>query len=88
MLPVDMSDQITEIVIPVLRTLQADLSTLKTDVSTLKNAVQRIDARVASMDSHVAGFHRTINWQSDVSDDLRGRVEALEENTTDDPPTP
>jgi len=66
-----MSDEITKIVIPILRGIQ-------TDVSLLKRAVQRLDGRIASLDSHMAGFHQSDRTQNDELDDLRGRIEALE----------
>ena len=78
-----MSDQITEIVIPILRGLQSDLSSVKTDVSMLKKAVQRLDGHIASMDSHLAGFHQLLRTHNEEHDDHRGRIEALEEAAKD-----
>jgi len=40
-----MSDDIKDIVIPILQTIQGDISTLKSDVAVLKESVVRIDAR-------------------------------------------
>jgi predicted small metal-binding protein len=88
-----MIDKIDDIVIPILRNIQADVSglkadvsSLKTDVSMLKESVRRIDARIASMDSHMAGFHGAQNWQSDLIDNLRARIEKLEERDKPKPP--
>ena len=73
-----MSDKIDDIVIPILRNLQAD-------ISILKESVRRIDARISSMDSYMAGFHSSLNWQNMEFDSLRGRVEHLETRDKDDP---
>lgn len=73
-----MSDKIDDIVIPILRNLQAD-------VSILKESVRRIDARISSMDSYMAGFHSSLNWQNMELDSLRGRMEYLEDRDKDDP---
>ena len=81
-----MTDKIDDIVIPILRNIQADVSGLKADVSMLKESVRRIDARISSMDSHMAAFHSAQNWQSDAIDNLRGRVESLEEREKPEPP--
>ena len=76
-----MSDQITEIVIPILRSLQ-------TDVSDLKRAVARIDGRIAAMDSHLAGFHQLLRIHNEEHDEHRGRIEALEDAAKGNEPKP
>ena len=45
-----MADDNTKIVIPILRSIQAD-------VAEIKNAIGRIDGRISAMDNHMAGFH-------------------------------
>ncbi len=85
-----MNDKIEDIIIPILRNIQADVSTLKSDVSVLKSdvsvlkeSVRRIDSRISTMDSYMAGFHGSLNWQNIEVDHLRGRVEALEDKDPD-----
>ena len=80
-----MSDKINDIVIPILKNIQADVSELKSDVSVLKEAVRRIDSRISTMDSYMAGFHGSLNWQNSEIDHLRGRVEGLEDKDPDQP---
>ena len=55
------------------------LKSVQGDISVLKESVRRIDARIASMDHHLAGFYSEQRWQNDELDNLRGRVEALED---------
>lgn len=74
-----MNDKIDDIVVPILRNIQEDVSTMKADVSVLKESVRRIDARLGTMDYHQAAFHAGMKWQSDELDVLRGRIEALED---------
>lgn len=62
------------------------LDALEQDLSVLKEAVRRIDARVASMDSHMAGFYSATRWQTDEIDALKGRIEALEQQKSNDEP--
>ncbi len=82
-----MSDQISDIVIPILRNIQADISTLKADVSVLKESVRRIDARFGSVDTLVAGIYNTSRWQSAELDDHRLRLDALEDKNNPPPTT-
>gem|GEM_PF-5357418 len=49
-----MSDKIDDIVIPILRSIQADVSTLKSDVSTLKNDVSVLKESVRRIDSRLS----------------------------------
>ncbi len=81
-----MTDQIVDIVVPILRSLQADTATLKADMAVIKEAVRRIDARFASVDSMVGGIYSTTRWQSAELDDHRGRLEALEDLNKPTPP--
>lgn len=81
-----MSDETTNIILPILQAIQGDISTIKSDVSTLKSdvavlkeSVVRIDARIGTMENYMAGFHSNLNWHSTAIDELRGRVEALEQ---------
>jgi hypothetical protein len=73
-----MADQITDVVIPILRALQAD-------VAVLKESVRRIDGRFASIDSLVAGIYSTTRWQSDELDDHRSRLQNLEDKNNPSP---
>ena len=69
-----MSDHIQDIVIPILRNLQQDVSELGKDVSELKadmgmvkESIRRIDARITTMDHYMGGFTRkaagrTTSW--------------------------
>jgi hypothetical protein len=59
------------------------LKTVQGDISVLKESVRRIDARIASMDHHLAGFYSEQRWQNDEIDNLRGRVEAIEDQDRD-----
>jgi hypothetical protein len=52
----------------------------------MKESIRRIDARIAYMDSYLAGIHSQLRWQNDEMDDLRGRIEALEDNPPDKSP--
>ena len=74
-----MSDKVEDVVIPILRNLQADISILKEDVAVLKESVRRIDGRLSSMDHYMAGFYSEQRWQNDEIDALRGRIEHLED---------
>jgi chromosome segregation ATPase len=87
------NDKITDIVIPTLQNIQAELAGLKSDAGELKRdmgvmkeSIRRIDARIAYMDSYLAGIHSQLRWQNDEMDDLRGRIEALEDNPLDKSP--
>ncbi|KMP12225.1 hypothetical protein UR09_01655 [Candidatus Nitromaritima sp. SCGC AAA799-A02] len=58
-----MANEITEIVIPILNTLQKDMrgvkddiSGLKGDVAVLKENTARIDRRLQTVESHMTGF--------------------------------
>ena len=62
------------------------LDEIRSDVAVLKESVRRIDARIAYMDSYLAGIHSQLRWQNDEMDELRGRVEALENNPPDKSP--
>jgi len=67
-----MTDVTNDLIYSVLKTIQ-------TDISVLKEAVRRIDARMASMDHHMAGFYSEQRWQNDELDNIKGRIEAIEE---------
>lgn len=71
-----MSQVTNELLYEVLKSLQGD-------ISILKESVRRIDARIASMDHHLAGFYSEQRWQNDEIDNLRGRVEAIEDQDHD-----
>lgn len=82
-----MSDQITDIVVPILRGLQSDVGSLKSDMAMLKESVRRIDSRIGAMESYMAGFHNSLRWQGDELDTQRGRIESLEDKHRP-PPSP
>ena len=70
-------DEPDQIIVSILRALQAD-------VAEIKKAVTRIDGRISAMDSHMAGFHTLLRMHNDQHDDARGRLEALEQKNADD----
>jgi 3'-phosphoadenosine 5'-phosphosulfate sulfotransferase len=80
-----MSDDIKDIVIPILKNVQADIASLKMDVSVLKESVRRIDSRMQAMSSYMAGFHSSLSWLEDEYNVLKGRVEGLEDNDDNHP---
>ncbi len=47
------------------------------------HSVVRIDARIGTMENYMAGFHNNLNWHGSALDELRGRVEVLENPETD-----
>ncbi len=68
-----------------LELLSKQMDQMLKRLGTVEAAVLRIDARTASMDSYLAGLHSSMNWQSAELDQHRGRLEALENPTTDEP---
>ena len=71
-----MSDR-DDIILPILKNIQAD-------ISVLKESVRRIDSRIGTMESYMAGFHNSLRWQGDELDTQRGRIEALEDKDKPD----
>ena len=49
----------------------------------LTHGVQRVSGQISAMDSHMAGFYQSLRVRDDDQDDLRGRVEALENTVKD-----
>jgi predicted nucleic acid-binding Zn-ribbon protein len=93
-------DKITDVVIPILRNLQEDVSGLKQDmsmvksnvenlkdsVSRLEGAVRRVDLKVDSIDSQMR-FQVTRTYvHEDEIQELRARIEVLEDRNPDHPP--
>lgn len=74
-----MSDQVTDIVIPILKQMQGDLAAVKSDVMLVKENANRSDSRLKSIESHMSGFMSTSRYHDTEIDELRGRIEALEE---------
>ena len=72
-----MSDKIDDVLLPILKNIQADMSMLK-------ESVRRIDSRIGTMESYMAGFHSSLRWQGDELDTQRGRIEALEDTDNSD----
>ena len=62
-----------------LAALRVELGNLAADVGLVKESTRRIDGRLGALDSLVTGVHRSINWQNDEIDALRGRTESLED---------
>jgi hypothetical protein len=73
-------DKITDIVIPTLQKLQSGMAELQKDMGMVKEAIRRIDMRMGALEGHVSGIYSTSRYHSDELDDLRGRVESLEDN--------
>lgn len=59
--------------------MQSDVATLKSDVAALKDSVAKIDLRLKIVESHMTGFMSSAKYQEHELNELRGRVEALEE---------
>ena len=81
-----MEDKIDDIVIPVLRVIQSDLSALKTDIAVLKENTGKIDLRLKTVEAHMTGFMSSARYLETEIDQLRGRVEALEDAVSRQPP--
>lgn len=73
-----MSDQVKDVVIPILKQMQGDLAVVKTDVMHLKDNTGRIDMRLKSVEAHMSGFMSSARYLETEIDGLRGRIEALE----------
>ncbi len=74
-----MSDQIKDIVIPILKNIQGDSAAIKTDIAVLKENSGRADMRLQAIESHMSGFMSTSRYLGAEVNELRGRVEALED---------
>ena len=72
-----MSDDVKDIVIPILRQLQLDMGTVKEHLGS-------INMRLVAVESHMSGFMASSRYFDTELDALRGRVEALEERNKDD----
>jgi hypothetical protein len=81
-----MEDKIDDIVIPILRTIQADLSVVKSDVAVLKERTGKIDIRLGIVEAHMSGFMSSARYLEREIDQLRGRVEALEQSAGNESP--
>lgn len=66
-----MSDQVKDIVIPILQQMQGDLAVVKTDVALLKENTGKIDQRLKSVESHMSGFMSTSRYHETEIDELR-----------------
>ena len=67
----------------IFTTLQ-DIQTRLADINNrLTHGIQRVSSQISALDSHMAGFYRSDRCQTDEIDDLRGRVEALEQTVRD-----
>lgn len=73
-----MADKIDDIVIPILKIIQSDISVMKTDIGVLKESTGKIDLRLKAVEAHMSGFMSTSKYFETEMDQLRGRVEALE----------
>ena len=70
-----MTDKIDDIVIPILRTLQKEMSALREKVD---SGFTETNARLVAMDGHMASFHTTQAAQSGGLAELQIRVDRLE----------
>ncbi len=83
-----MSNEIEDIVIPILQNIQGDLAVVKTDIGVLKENTGKIDLRLKAVESHMSGFMSTSKYFEAEMDELRGRVEDLaKDHDPDNPPT-
>ena len=60
--------------------LSGDIAVLRSDMSVVKEAIRRLDTRLEAIENHVAGLFATSRHFSDELDELRGRIEHLEDN--------
>ncbi len=74
-----MSDQIKDIVVPILQQMQGDLAVVKTDIHVLKENTGKMDQRLKTVEAHMSGFMSNSRYHDTEIDELRGRVEALEQ---------
>lgn len=73
-----MVDNIKDVVIPILKNMQSDLAVMKTDIIMIKENSRKIDQRMSAMESHMAGLMATSRYHDGEMDELRGRVEHIE----------
>lgn len=74
-----MTDKIDDIVLPVLKNIQSDNAAIKTDIMAIKENTGRTDMRLKSVESHMSGFMSSAKYLETEIDELRGRLEHLEE---------
>lgn len=51
-----MSDEIKDIVVPILQNIQREISVLKSDMGVLKENTHKMDQRLKSVEAHMSGF--------------------------------
>lgn len=71
--------EIKDVVLPILKNIQADNAAIKTGIGALKENTGRMDMRMKAIESHMSGFMSTTRYLEGEIDELRGRVEQLEE---------
>jgi len=74
-----MSDKADDIIIPILRIIQGDIASIKSDIGAVKDNTAKIDLRLKIVESHMTGFMSSAKYLEHEINELRGRVEALEE---------
>lgn len=87
-----MNDETKDIILPILKNIQSDISgvktnisgfqsniaSMKTDIATAKEHLGAISIRLTAVESHMSGFMATSKYHEMELDELRGRIEALE----------
>jgi septal ring factor EnvC (AmiA/AmiB activator) len=88
-----MTGNIDDIVIPILRTLQSNIATIqsdiaavKGDISALKENTGKLAQRMTAVEAHMSGFLSTARYHEHEINELRGRLEALEQARHPDNP--
>lgn len=64
--------------------MQANISVMKTYIATLKENTDKLDIRLGSVEGHMTGFLSTARYHEAEINELRGRIEALEEGRNTD----
>lgn len=82
-----MSDKIEEVLIPILKNIQSDMAVVRTDISALKEHTRKLDQRMGAVEAHMSGFLSTSRYHESEVNELRGRVEALEDDRKPDNPS-
>ena len=73
-----MDSNIKDGIVPLLQKIQSDITVVKSGVSVLKEHTRKIDQRLGAVEAHMSGFMSTSKYFETEMDQLRGRVEALE----------
>lgn len=82
-----MDNNIEDVVIPILINIQSDMTVVKGDISMLKEYTRKLDQRMGAVEAHMSGFLSTSRYHENEINELRGRVETLEEDRKPDNPS-